>query len=185
MTEPEPAAPSGRNEGSVSARLTARAPSQGAQRGPPGAWVLLAAWGPCGFSPIAPGTVGTLGAVPLAWALSRLGWPTYLGATALLLALGIVAADRAGRYWAVVDASPIVVDEVVGYLLTMAFVPFSWPTAVAGFVLFRLFDIVKPWPVSALDRIKSGLGVMLDDVGAGVYAWVALQVVMRWLPSFF
>ena len=55
----------------------------------------------------------------------------------------------------------------------------------AGFVLFRLFDVVKPWPVSALDRVKSGLGVMLDDVGAGVYAWVALQVVMRWLPSFF
>jgi phosphatidylglycerophosphatase A len=146
--------------------------------------VLLAAWGPCGFSPVAPGTVGTLGAVPLAWALARLGWPAYLVATALLLALGIAAAGRAGRYWGVVDASPIVVDEVVGYLLTMAFVPFSWPSALAGFVLFRIFDIVKPWPVSALDRIKSGLGVMLDDVGAGVYAWAAMQLVLRGVQHF-
>jgi phosphatidylglycerophosphatase A len=147
--------------------------------------VLLAAWGPCGFSPIAPGTVGTLGAVPLAWALSRLGWPAYLGATALLLVLGVVAADRAGRHWGVVDASPIVIDEVVGYLLTMALVPFSWLTALSGFVLFRLFDVVKPWPVSALDRIKSGLGVMLDDVAAGVLAWVALQLVLRGIPGLF
>jgi phosphatidylglycerophosphatase A len=140
--------------------------------------VLLAAWGPCGFSPLAPGTVGTLGAVPLAWALERLGWPAYVGTTAALLALGVVAAGRAGRYWGVVDASPIVVDEVVGYLLTMAFVPFSWLTALVGFALFRLFDVVKPWPVSALDRIKSGLGVMLDDVGAGVLAWLAMRIVL-------
>jgi phosphatidylglycerophosphatase A len=109
--------------------------------------VLLAAWGPCGFSPLAPGTVGTLGAVPLAWALSRLGWPVYLGATALLLALGVGAAGRAGRHWGVVDASPIVIDEVVGYLLTLALVPFSAGTALSGFVLFRIFDILKPWPI--------------------------------------
>ncbi len=182
MSQPDPVHPPARDEGSVLGRSFARAPAKDARRGVPGPWVLLAAWGPCGFSPIAPGTVGTLGAVPLAWALERLGWPAYRAATALLLALGIVAADRAGRYWGVVDASPIVVDEVVGYLLTMAFAPFGWTTALAGFVLFRLFDIVKPWPVSALDRIKSGLGVMLDDVGAGVAAWAVLQALVRWAP---
>jgi phosphatidylglycerophosphatase A len=112
-------------------------------------------------------------------ALSLLPWPAYLLVTAALLLLGIVAAGRAGRYWGVVDASPIVIDEVVGYLVTMALVPFSWPAAAAGFVLFRLFDIWKPWPVSALDRLKSGLGVMLDDVGAGVYGWVCLQLLLR------
>jgi phosphatidylglycerophosphatase A len=178
VSEPDPVDPPTPDEGSPLGRLIARAPAKDVHRGFPGPWVLLAAWGPCGFFPFAPGTVGTLGAVPLAWALSLLGWPAYLAATALLLALGVVAAGRAGRYWGVVDASPIVVDEVVGYLLTMAFVPFTWVTALAGFVLFRLFDIVKPWPVSALDRIKSGLGVMLDDVGAGVFAWVAMRIVL-------
>ena len=184
MHEPEPVEPS-RAESTPLGRATVRAPGKDPRRGAPGAWVLLAAWGPCGFSPLAPGTVGTLGAVPLAWALSALGWPAYLGATALLLALGTVAAGRAGRYWGVVDASPIVVDEVVGYLLTMALVPFSWLTALMGFALFRLFDVLKPWPVSALDRIKSGLGVMLDDVGAGALAWIALQLVLRGIPGLF
>ena len=164
------------------ARHRARAPAR-ADRGRPDAWVLLAAWGPCGFSRIAPGTIGTAGAIPLAWLLSRLGAPVHLAATAALLALGVVAAGRAGRYWGVADASPIVVDEVVGYLLTMTFVPFGPWTALVGFVLFRLFDMTKPWPVSALDRIKSGLGVMLDDVGAGVFAWAALQGLLRLFPG--
>lgn len=185
MTAPQPDQLPARDESTPLARASARAPARNDRRRFPGPWVLLAAWGPCGFSPIAPGTVGTLGAVPLAWALSLLGWPAYLGATAILLALGVLAAGRAGRYWGVVDASPIVIDEVVGYLLTVALVPFSWTTALTGFVLFRLFDILKPWPISALDRIKSGLGVMLDDVGAGVFGWVALQVVLRGIPGLF
>lgn len=178
----EPVSPPRSPPTGLVARLRSRAPVP-ADRGRPGAWVLLAAWGPCGYSPIAPGTVGTLGAIPLAWALSRLGGPVYLAATVALAALGVVAAGRAGRYWGVVDASPIVVDEVVGYLLTMAFVPFGWRTALAGFVLFRVLDMTKPWPVSALDRIKSGLGVVLDDVGAGVIAWAILQVLIRVAPA--
>ena len=152
-------------------------------RGRPGAWVLLAAWGLCGFSPVAPGTAGTLGAIPLAWVLSRLGWPLYFGATALLFALGTVAAARAGRHWGVVDASPIVIDEVVGYLIAVALVPFSWPAALLAAALFRLFDVLKPWPVSALDRLESALGVMLDDAAAGVLAWVALQLLTRALAA--
>jgi len=162
-------------------RLSGRTPPRDAGRGRPGAWVLLAAWGPCGYAPVAPGTVGTLGAVPFAWALSRLGWPAYLGATAALFALGVVAAGQAGRYWGVVDASAIVVDEVVGYLLAMALVPFSWPAAAAAFLLFRLLDVVKPWPASALDRIHTPLGVMLDDAAAGAYAWLGVQLLRRGL----
>ena len=185
MIEPGPDQFPSRDASTPTGRMGSRTPTQDPRRGFPGPWVLLAAWGPCGFSPLAPGTVGTLGAVPLAWALSRLGWPAYLGATVLLLVVGVVAADRAGRHWGVVDASPIVIDEVVGYLLTVALVPFSWVTAVVGFALFRLFDVLKPWPVSALDRIKSGLGVMLDDVAAGVLAWAALQVVLRGIPGLF
>jgi phosphatidylglycerophosphatase A len=142
--------------------------------GPPGPWVLLAAWGPCGYAPFAPGTFGTLGAIPLYLAASRLPAGAYLAFTLAFAALAVQAADRAGRYWGVPDASPIVIDEVAGYLLTMALVPFSWPAALAGFVLFRIFDVLKPWPASALDRVKNGLGVVADDLAAGVYAWAAL-----------
>ena len=143
--------------------------------GRPGAWVLLAAWGPCGYAPVAPGTVGTLGAIPLYLALVRLPPAAYLAATLALLAVAVPAAQRAGRYWGVADASPIVVDEVVGYLVTMALVPFSWPATAAGFVLFRLFDVTKPWPASAFDRVKSGFGVVMDDVAAGAWAAAALH----------
>ncbi len=131
---------------------------------------LLAAWGPCGLSPVAPGTVGTLGAIPLAWAVARLPYPAQLAFIAAFLPLSVVAARHAGRYWQVVDASPIVIDEVIGYLVTMAFVPWSWPAAAGGFLLFRLFDVLKPWPASAFDRVKSGFGVVMDDVAAGVWA---------------
>jgi phosphatidylglycerophosphatase A len=140
--------------------------------------VLLAAWGPCGFAPVAPGTFGTLGAVPLCWALGWVTWPVYAVFTVALGALGVLAAQRAGRHWGVVDASPIVIDEVVGYLVTMAFVPFSWPAALLGFLFFRLFDVLKPWPASAFDRVKNGFGVVMDDVAAGVFAWAALQLVL-------
>jgi phosphatidylglycerophosphatase A len=137
--------------------------------------VLLAAWGPCGYAPVAPGTFGTLGAIPLYLALSRLPAGAYVAFTLAFSALAMLAADRAGRYWGVADASPIVIDEVAGYLLTMALVPFSWPAALAGFVLFRIFDVLKPWPASAFDRVKSGFGVVMDDLAAGVYAWAALR----------
>ena len=142
--------------------------------------MLLAAWGPCGFSPVAPGTVGTLGAVPLCWALSRLGWPAYLARHRAAAGPGRRRrADRAGRYWGVVDASPIVMDEVVGYLLTMALVPFSWPAAAGRLRPLPALRHLKPWPVSALDRVKTGWGVMLDDVAAGRLRWVALQLLLR------
>jgi phosphatidylglycerophosphatase A len=153
--------------------------------GPPDGWTLLAAWGPCGFSPIAPGTAGTLGAVPLAWAVSRLeplaAWAFLLA----FLALSIHAAGRAGRHWQVVDAPGIVIDEVLGYLVAVAFVPFTWRTALVAFFLFRLFDILKPWPASALDRWKTGAGVVLDDVAAGLYAWGCLRLLILAFPGSF
>ncbi len=150
---------------------------KGRPDGPPTPWVLLASWGPCGYSPVAPGTVGTLGAVPLFWLLRQAPLPAYLAATAALVAVAVVAASRAGAYWKVADASPIVVDEGGGYLGAMAFFPWSGGNARAGFLLFRLMDVAKPWPASALDRVKSGLGVVLDDVAAGVYAGLALAFV--------
>jgi phosphatidylglycerophosphatase A len=151
---------------------------RGVPDGPPGPWVLLAAWGPCGYVPIAPGTAGTLGAIPLFWALRGLPLWLYLLTVAAFTALAVLASAVAGRYWKVVDASPIVIDEVVGYLVTMALVPWSWQTATAGFLLFRLFDVWKPWPASFFDRVKSGFGVVMDDVAAGVWALATLEIAL-------
>ncbi len=164
------------------ARYAARKGVRPAAR--PGPGVLLAAGGPCGVSPGAPGTVGTLGAIPLYLALSRLGPGAYVAFTAALVALGSLAAERAGRYWGVADASAIVIDEVAGYLVTLALVPFSWQAVAAGFVLFRIFDVLKPWPASAFDRVKNGFGVVMDDVAAGVWAWGVILALrfLRVLP---
>jgi phosphatidylglycerophosphatase A len=158
---------------------------KGLPDGPPSGWVILAAWGPCGYAPFAPGTVGTLGAIPVFWALGRLPFPLYLVTVDAFIALASYAANVAGRYWKVADASQIVIDEVVGYLVTMAAVPWSWPAILIGFGLFRLFDVLKPWPASAFDRMKNGFGVVMDDVAAGVFAWMsllAIRLVLRfWL----
>ena len=160
-------------------------PPTPAPSGRPDGWTLLAAWGPCGFSTVAPGTVGTLGALPLAWVVARL---EPLAAAAFLLAffaLSVHAATRAGHFWGVVDAPGIVIDEVLGYLVAVAFLPFTWPVAAAGFLLFRLFDILKPWPISRLDQWKTGLGVVLDDVAAGLFAWALLRLLLHSFPGAF
>ncbi len=168
----------------IKERDRSRAPgAAGRPTAPPGAWTLLATWGPCGFVPGAPGTAGTLGAVPLAWALAFLDPLLAASAILALFAVSVVAAGHAGRHFRVVDASQIVIDEVVGYLVTMAFVPFSWPAAAAGFLLFRACDVLKPWPASAFDRVKSGLGVVLDDVAAGVWAGAGLWLLARYTPG--
>lgn len=164
-------------------RYRARAGAPGAPPPRPRGWALLAAWGPCGLSPVAPGTAGTLGAVPLAWAVARLEPLPTAAFLAAFTALAVHAAGHAGRHWRVVDASQIVIDEVAGYLVTMAFVPFTWPAAAAGFLLFRICDVAKPWPASAFDRVKSGLGVVLDDVAAGVWAGAALWLLHRLAPG--
>jgi phosphatidylglycerophosphatase A len=158
-------------------RLRARALNRAARTGsPPGAWTVVAAWGPCGFAPVAPGTFGTLGAIPVYWLLGGLSRPLYLLTTAAFIALSVAAAGRAGRHWGVVDASPIVIDEVAGYLVGVALFPFSWPAAVLGFFLFRVFDILKPWPASFFDRqVKNPFGVVMDDVAAGVWTAAAMS----------
>jgi phosphatidylglycerophosphatase A len=126
--------------------------------------------------------VGTLGAIPLFWILSRLPLPLYLVTLCAFIALAGYAAERAGPYWKTADASPIVIDEVAGYLVTMALTTWSWQSVLVGFFFFRLFDILKPWPASRLDRIKNGFGVVMDDVAAGVYAAASLWLVSLVIP---
>jgi phosphatidylglycerophosphatase A len=139
-------------------------------------------WFGCGLSPKAPGTVGSLGALPLGIALGLIGGgPLLLVCAAALFFLGWKFADieLPGD-----DSDPgwVVVDEVVGQWIALAAAPFTLVGILAAFGLFRLFDIAKPWPVSAADRnVGGGLGVMLDDVLAGVYAAGILLLAQWWL----
>ena len=136
-----------------------------------------------GLAPRAPGTFGTLAAVPLYLLLAPLPLHHYLLAVALVVALGIPICHVASRRMGVSDHPAIVWDEVAGYLLTMAAAPAGWVWVVAGFLLFRLFDIAKPWPVCVADRrVHGGLGIMLDDLLAAGYAWAGLQAI-AWLSG--
>lgn len=124
-----------------------------------------------GLAPKAPGTFGTLAAIPLYLLMAGLNLSVYLTLVTVLAIAGIVICQKAADAVGVHDHPAIVWDEIVGYLITMAFVPFSWLNIVIGFALFRFFDIIKPWPISYFDKhVHGGLGIMVDDILAGVFA---------------
>jgi phosphatidylglycerophosphatase A len=133
----------------------------------------------CGFgaglSPKAPGTAGTVAAIPIYIVMARLDPRLYLAVTAAMFVAGIFICGYTARRLQVDDPGMVVWDEIVGYLVSMAWLPFGWMWMLAGFLLFRLLDIWKPWPIRHLDRnIKGGLGIMLDDLVAGIVTCVAL-----------
>ncbi|WP_293748401.1 phosphatidylglycerophosphatase A [uncultured Paraglaciecola sp.] len=119
-----------------------------------------------------PGTFGTLAALPLVVLLSHYAsFSVYLAVTILVSIVGIWICGKTAKDMGVHDDSSIVWDEVAGMLITMLAVPLSWQTLLAGFVLFRFFDILKPWPISYLDKhVHGGFGIMIDDVLAGAFA---------------
>jgi len=132
-----------------------------------------------GYAPVASGTFGTLAGIPVFYLLSCFPPLLYLTTWIALLFLSFWAAGEAGRIYGVVDDGRIVIDELVGYLVTVAFLPFTWKAAILGFFLFRLFDIVKLQPARWFDQqMKNGYGVVLDDVAAGVYAAIALRLLL-------
>jgi len=132
-----------------------------------------------GLVPVAPGTAGTLAAIPVYLLLQPLAPELYLPLVALLFVVGIPICAFTAKRLGVHDHPGIVWDEVVGYLVTMAFAPAHWLWVVAGFVLFRIFDVAKPWPIKWLDQqVHGGLGIMLDDLVAGVFAAVLLQLLV-------
>lgn len=133
-----------------------------------------------GLAPLAPGTFGTLAALPLYLLMHFLPTWQYAVLCAGLFVLGIWLCGATACAVGVHDHPGIVWDEIVGYLLTLVAVPFDWRWIVLGFVLFRLFDIWKPWPIRSVDRnLHGGLGIMFDDLVAALYASIVLQVILH------
>ena len=131
-----------------------------------------------GLAPKAPGTFGTLAAVPLFLLLAPLSSPLYLLLLIVMSVAGIYICGKAAEDAGVPDHGAIVWDEFVGFLITMFLIPISWQSILVGFLLFRLFDIFKPWPISYLDKnCHGGLGIMLDDIVAGIAAWVCMMLI--------
>jgi phosphatidylglycerophosphatase A len=132
-----------------------------------------------------PGTWGSLVTVLVWWAVARGIGPTQQPLAAILLAVlvvavGIPAATRVARAAAIKDPQFVVIDEVAGQLITLIAVPVAWKSMLAGFILFRGFDIVKPPPVRWLERLPEGAGIVLDDVAAGLYAWAVMQLLLHY-----
>lgn len=148
---------------------------------------IISTWFWIGKIRFAPGTWGTLAAIPFAYGLSLCGSVTYMVVTLGLVLVGILAADLYENTLGEHDSSEIVIDEVVGIFIAMTWLPMTWQSIVLGFLIFRFFDIFKPFPISWLDKkIKGGLGVMLDDVAAGLVTNIILQVFYTktdWLGS--
>lgn len=173
--------------------MTAQAPEQppideATSHLPLSAWsdpsVFLATGFASGFLRPAPGTWGSLVALAIWWwVLADLAWPEQLAAIALVIGLGTWLTARVGRRYGVHDDPRIVIDEFAGLWLALVAVPPTWLTALAGFLLFRAFDIAKPWPVGWADRrVPGAVGVMLDDLIAGAMALAALHAGLWLVP---
>lgn len=146
--------------------------------------VFLATVGYLGYFPVAPGTVGSAAGL----VVYLLVWWTQaaaveVGLILLVFAVGVWAGTTAERYFGGIDPGPVIIDEVLGMLVTLAFIPVGLSGAIAGFLLFRIFDVAKPYPAGRLERLHGGLGVMADDAMAAVYANLSLRVVIWLLPG--
>lgn len=139
---------------------------------------LLATWFGCGRLPGAPGSWGSLAAMPFAWIIVAVtGKPVLVAAAVMLFGIGCWTAGREAQRAGIQDPGWIVIDEVVGQWLTLAVAPLNIVAYVSGFVLFRLFDVWKPWPVNWAERkFGGGFGIMADDVVAAIYAAAILQI---------
>ena len=140
--------------------------------------LLLSTWFGIGFLPAAPGTFGTLATVPLVLGLNQLGNVCRVLGSAVIIAVAVWAS---GQYQALSgrsDPGEVVIDEVAGFSLTMLLLPFSWMTLGLGFAFFRLFDILKPYPMKRLERIRGGVGIVIDDLVAAIYAIVCVRLIL-------
>ena len=147
---------------------------------------LLATWFGSGLSPLVPGTTGTLGTVPLIlllwWADSLL---LHAAVTVVVTLAGLWAAGDAEARYGRKDPGQVVIDETAGYLVATFAFPFSWANLAGSFLLFRICDIVKPWPAGRLERLPGAYGIMIDDLFAGLYANLLLRAAWLLLDAVF
>jgi phosphatidylglycerophosphatase A len=146
--------------------------------------VSIATCGGVGYAPIAPGTFGSAAGLLLLWLLRSTGSLTLeLTAIVVVWVLGVWSASVAERALGQVDPGPVVIDEVLGMLLTLAAVPVNLTGVVAGFFVFRALDIIKPWPARQLERLHGGLGIMADDAMVAVYGNLVMHALVAALPG--
>ena len=129
-----------------------------------------------GYSPFAPGTAGSAVGLLLWWPLHRLPVAAQVAALVLVFAAGVIASTRVARGLGLEDPGLVVVDEVIGMWTSLIFLPLTPANAIAGFVLFRILDVIKPWPARQFESLPDGWGIMMDDLMAGVYANLLLRV---------
>lgn len=145
--------------------------------------IQLATFFGAGRLPKSPGTWGTLATIPLWYLLAQLHAVPYMIVVLLLCVAAILIAQAYENLTSTHDSKEIVIDEVVGFLITMTWLPPTWQSLVAGFILFRIVDIVKPPPIRQLDRkVKGGVGVVIDDIAAGIVCNIILQMVYTYTP---
>ena len=146
--------------------------------------LFVATCGYLGYVPIAPGTFGSAAGLMI-YAVVR--WSASdaieLGVIACLLAAGVWSGNVAERHFGGVDPAPVILDEAAGMLITLALVPVNFPGAIVGFLLFRFFDVIKPWPANRLEALPGGLGVMADDAMAAIYANLAIRALVAATPA--
>jgi phosphatidylglycerophosphatase A len=154
----------------------------------PGLGVWLATCGGLGYVPVGPGSVGAALGVVLVVVLARLPEPhrwvsAAVGAVAVvILALGVPAASAAEAYFGRKDPGHVIIDEVLGQMITLMADPRSgWKALAAAYVIFRVFDVIKPFPARRLERLRGGWGIMLDDVAAGVWGLAVFSLLGHWL----
>ena len=137
-----------------------------------------------GLSPKAPGTAGTVVAIPLYLLIAEFPLIWYLAIVVFGFLLGVYLCEATSKALGVHDHSGIVWDEIIGFFITMTLVPLTWYWLLAGFLLFRFFDIVKPWPIRQADKnLHGGFGIMFDDVLAGFYALGCLHLLVLLFPG--
>jgi phosphatidylglycerophosphatase A len=147
--------------------------------------VFVSSFGYIGFFPIAPGTAGSAAGLVLYALIQWSGGARVVEPLAILalLAGGVWSGTIAERHFGTIDPGQVVIDEVAGMLITLAFIPVGWTGALAGFVIFRFYDVVKPYPSQRLEKLAGGVGVMADDVMAAIYGNVTLRALIWLAPG--
>jgi phosphatidylglycerophosphatase A len=144
--------------------------------------VFLATCGYVGYVPVAPGTAGSVVGLAFFYALRPLGPWAELAAIVAIFAVGVWAGSVAERHWQRTDPGPVVIDEVLGMLITLCWLPVTVVGAVVGFLVFRILDVVKPWPAARFEALPGGLGVMADDAMAAVYGHLLMRALIALAP---